>query len=912
MEMSQSFREHESRPNEILQTKFALPRLHTSIVPRNALFSTLDKGLEGKLTLLTAPAGFGKTTLVSTWAARSASGIHVGWISLDENDDDPARFWRYLITASQKFDKTAGRPSLKQLHLSQDLNFKAILTTWINEISRAPGRNALVLDDYHFIQSSQIHDQVTFIVENLPTNMHMVILSRSEPPLPLARLRAQGELLELRSTDLKFSPDEARLLLQDAVPYTLPSETMTYIYNRTDGWVAGLHLVALTLHSKLDTHLGTQFLAQFSRSIRPISEYLVSDVFDMQSEEIQTFLLKTSILNRLTGSLCDAVVGRTGSEEILKQLERANLFILPLDESEQWYHYHALFAEAMRHEATQRYGQEAIRSIYQRAALWYERHGMLADAVEAFLSAQDYPPAALLVQQIVRLEHFTEARELHTLRRWLEKMPEPVIHEHPELCLLYARVLLFTREQNTIDPPPGIEELLRTAERIWESQGNMAKLGEILAFRGVASLLRGEHTQAAARARRALTQLSEDDVIWRSIGLNIIASDDLMAGRLDAANQTLLQSLQLCEMIGNPYATRGTMILLGHAQVGRGELHQAAELYRQTLGSAREDGDLTDQARALLGLAHLSYEWNALDESQQQGEQALQIGIQIHDETLRVQATLLLARISLARRQFMHAQQQIAAVLASLQPHRLPALYREALASRALLQLFAGNFEAVQQWVAARNEFEVSLPVPQFEQEELLVARLLIRRAKRKEALNILSHLKTSAQEAGRIRIFLEFRVVEALAHIVDQDTTTAKHILHEILVLACEEGYIRLFLDERNAIVPLLQSLVPAVRENALVTLYLQSLLAAFAQQDQEQKRPDQTVLVDGIEALTPQEERILILFSSGNTKQEIAEELFISINTVKTHLKRIYQKLTINNRAEARQIARRLDLLQ
>lgn len=912
MEMTPSDREDQARPNDLLQTKFALPRLHTSTLRRDSLLSALDKGLEGKLTLLTTPAGFGKTTLVSMWATRSTAGKHIAWLALDENDDDPVRFWRYVMTASQKFDKTLGRSSLKQLHLSQDINFEAILTAWINEMSRLSGRNVLVLDDYHFIQSPQIHAQVTFLLDHLPASMHVVILSRSEPPLALARLRAQGVLLELRTTNLQFSLEETSDFLKDALPYSLPPETISYLHERADGWAAGLHLIALMLRFKPGAKVREQFLAEFSGSLRPILDYLVSDVLNNQSEELQTFLLKTSMLNRLTGPLCDAVLGLTGSEEILNQLERANLFILPIDEKGQWYHYHTLFAEAMQHEATQRYGQETIRSIYRQASSWYERHGMLSDAVEASLSAQDYPSTALLLQQLVRQEDYAEARELQTLQRWLENIPDRVINEHAELCFLYARVLLFSRQQGTVHTPPRIEELLRTAESIWKSQDNLAKLGEALAFRAVAALFRGEYARAAERARQALRQLPEENITWRSIGLNVIASDDLMAGRLNAAYQILSQSLQLCEMTGNPYAARGTMNLLGYTHAGRGELHQATELYSQVLTSARGDGDLTDQARALLGLAKLMYEWNSLDGAQQQGEEALDIGIQIRDETLRVQSALLLARVSLARGQYVGAQEQIAEVLAGLQPHRLPMIYREALASQAQLQLSAGNLEAVQQWVTNRNEFEGMLPLRQFEQEELLIARFLIQQAKSKQALRMLNRLETSAKEAGRIQSTLEIRVVKALAHIADEDTTAAEYILHEVLAFASPEGYQRLFLDEGNLIMASLQSLLPVVQENPLISSYLDSLLAAFAQQDREQKSPAQTESIHLIEPLTPQEERILILFAGGKTKQEIADDLFISINTVKTHIKRVYQKLEISNRAEARQIARRLDLLQ
>jgi LuxR family transcriptional regulator, maltose regulon positive regulatory protein len=909
---------------ELLSTKLTSPRLRSSLVSREQLLARLDEGLEHKLTLLSAPAGFGKTTLVSEWIA-TRSERHdsppVAWVSLDAGDNDPVRFWRYVITACQVFDPAVGESTLALLHTSRRPSLESVLATFINELATFINELAqlacggvLVLEDYHVITTPQIHESVAFLLDHLPATLHLLMLTRSDPPLPLARLRAHGDLSELHAADLRFSLQETRAFLRQALPFPLTAEVITRLEARTEGWVAGLRLLALALQGRKDPQDLEHVLATFTGSHRHILEYLVADVLSSQPEPLQEFLLQTSVLSRLTGSLCDTVTGRNDSERVLEQLERANLFLIPLDGAGRWYRYHALFAEAMQHEARRRLGEDHLRSLYDKASLWYEQHRLLTEAIEVALYARDFARAAVLIERLVEPQHLNEV--LHTLYRWIEELPEEVLHAHPVLCLTYAMILLFTRDRSAPATRALLEVPLQMAERYWLAEGNRPKLGEVLALRSQVALWQGDLPQAFAAARQALEWLPSDELLWRASSMLTVGMEELLAGKLDAARQATLEARACFEVSGNIYGTRATLFVLGEASARQGELHQAASLYRQVLAEAEEDP--LDRGSALVNLASLSYEWNELETAEQQASQALELGKQhigevgkYHaEQLLQVPGSLVLARVLHARGENAQAQQLLQELMALTQERRWPHLHREVLACQAQMSISAGDLAAAQRWSNTCAQLGEDFRLVQREREALIVARLLIAQGEAEEALRLLERWQAEAHAQGRARSVLETRVLTALAHFSDKRLPQARQTLREALAFAQAQGYQRLFLDEGEAMATVLRAVLLDVRGEALVT-YVQNLLRAFPQVRAGRGASSLAASALLIEPLSAQEQRVLRLLAAGRSNPEIAQELVVSVNTVKTQAQSIYRKLNVKSRMEAGEAARRLKLL-
>ncbi len=905
---------------ELLSTKLALPRPRPSLVPREPLLARLDEGLQHKLTLLSAPAGFGKTTLVSEWiAARSERQevLAVAWVSLDAGDNDPVRFWRYVITACQVFDADVGESALALLSMSRRLPLETMLTTFINELAQFAHRGILVLEDYHVITSPQIHESVTYLIDHLPAMLNLLVLTRSEPPLPLARLRAHDDLYELHAADLRFSLAETQTFLRQTLPFPLSSEVITRLETRTEGWVAGLRLLALALQGRKDPHELERMLVTFTGSHRHILEYLVADVLSSQPEALQDFLLQTVFLNRLTASLCDAITGRIDSERMLEQLEHANLFLIPLDETGQWYRYHALFAEAMQHEARRRLGEDYLRSLYEKASRWYEEHGLLAEAVEVALTARDFARAADLIERIVGTQN--NINELHTLLRWVEQLPEEVLQFHPGLSMSYASALLFTQDRSDPATRELIEVPLEMAERYWQAEGNMPKLGEALAFRSQVAWWQGDLPQAFAAARQAHELPAEQGVVWRGASTLFLGVEEMLAGKFNAARKATLEGRALFEAVGNPYGVRAAISALGELSSRQGELHAAARFYRQVFSEAAEDP--FDMTNALIGLAALSYEWNELQRAQQEVSQALDLGKQrvneigkYHAEQLiQVPGSLVLARVLHARGETIQAQHLLQELVALTQARRLPHFHREVLAEQARLQLLVGDLAAVQRRLTTITQLGEDFRLLQQEREALIVARLLIAQGEPEEALHLLERWQAEARAQGRTRSELEIQVLTALAYFSHKQLLQARETLREALALAQIEGYQRLFLDEGEAMATLLRSVLPEVKEEPLLT-YVRTLLLNFAQERRERSGQSASPpALPGllIEPLSPQEQRVLRLLAAGRSNPEIAQELVVSVNTVKTQVQSIYRKLNVNSRWEAREVARHLKLL-
>ncbi len=897
---------------ELLSTKLVAPHPRAPLVPREQLLVRLDEGFGHKITLISAPAGFGKTTLVSEWIAERRKHNDLppmAWVALDAVDNDPVRFWRYVLTACQAFGADVSESALALLNNSPQPPFEALLTMFINKIALLSNRVVLALEDYHAITAQQIHETLSFFIDHFPATLHLILMTRSDPPLPLARLRAHNDLNELRAADLRFTREEVQAFLQLAVPVPLSPKIITRVAERTEGWAAGLRLAALALQRMKEQPEIEQYLMSFTGSHRPILDYLVTDVFSAQPEAIQEFLLQTSILDRVAAPLCDAITGREDSALVLEQLERANLFMVPLPDAGQWYRYHGLFAEAMRHYAQQRLGVTSLRRLAQKASLWYEEHGMLAEAIEASLYAQDYLRAADLIGQIIapRLVQ----NEFHTLRRWMEQLPEDVLQAHPTICIIFAAAILFTSNRHAPETKERLQLPLQIAEQHWRREKNEDKLGEVFAFHSLVDWLQGEFKASFSFARQALALLPEIDRQARGISLIMLGVDEFRAGKLNAARQTTSEALALCEAAENIYGTLDSMLLLGEVCYQQGELHQADQIFRQVLSRTEhapmdQNQSSIRRGRALLGLGMVALEWNDLEAAEEAVSQAVAASQQFPEEDLLADSPIILAQVRFARGEIDEAQRLLESLI--VETNR-PFLFRFPHVYQVRFALARGDLAAAQRRASAAALPGDEAPTVQREQEALVVSRLHIEQGKAGAAIEELESWLTEAQEHGRTRSEIEIKIILALAHAALGDRAQAGAKLIQALALAQPEDYRRIFLNEGGILATLLQDSLSEIRDESLAA-YARALLYTMAQEQIQKVAaiPRDSELL--IEPLTEQEQRVLRLLAAGLSNSEIAEELIISVNTVKTHVRNIYGKLNVKSREEAREAARHLYL--
>lgn len=923
---------HDDMP--LLMAKLHSPRLPTSLIERSHLLERLDAGLEHKLMLLSAPAGFGKTTLVNQWISTRFphDAGTVAWVALDDGDNDPERFWRYVVTACQSFQSDQGHAALALLTKKpqsplESLSLESVLATFLNALTQHSERGILILEDYHVISEASIHETMAFFLNHLPTSLHVILMTRNDPALPLARLRANGELYELHITDLRFSLREIQSFFQHALvaqPSLFSEHILLQINERLEGWAAGLRLFALAVQRCKTQQEVERILATFAGSHRSLQEYFITEVLDAQPEALRRFLLQTCILSRLTGSLCDAVTESGESEQLLEAAERAGLFLEALDSSGQWYRYHALFAEAMQHEARRRLSADTLRTLSRKASMWYEEHIMLAEAVEVAFQAPDMARAVELIERVITSHQFP-AREAYTFYRWLQQMPNTVLRSHPVLCVGYARAILFVRIMDQPAPPPSVVarfvELLQMAEDGFRARADMRGLANVLGVRALIARQRGEIHEAAAYARQVLTWVPDEDLEWRVLCMGILGVEEMLAGQYNAARKTLLAARVVCEVYGNRALTRTNTSMLSRICSEQGELREAAVQYRQMLAESREDDDADDICDALIGLAKLSYEWNELHTAEMQAQEGWDVSMRLGDEEFQVWAALLLARIEHLHGQVESAHQRCAALLV-----RMPAtssqryrLSREVQMMQAKLYLMEGDLAAAQHYI--RNDaslqssdypaFDEALPLIYREHEDLLVALWLIAQERPEEALTMLAPLLVAAQESDHRRSALEMQMLMALSHASLRQTQEARRLLHTVLVQAHTQGYMRLFLDEGPPMRALLQTVLPTLHEKALIA-YVHALLRAFAQEHTEPGSiSTDTDAIMLVEPLSSQEQHVLRLLVAGRSNPEIAAELIVSVNTVKSQVQSIYRKLNVHNRVEASEVARLLKLL-
>ncbi|QBD83284.1 hypothetical protein EPA93_47915 [Ktedonosporobacter rubrisoli] len=950
--------QHNSFPyslqDALLIPKLHLPQLHPSLILREGLLTLLDKSLEHRLTLISAPAGFGKTTLVGQWIARHSKEEDfppVAWVSLDPGDNDPVRFWRYLTMACQTFHKDLVHTALSLLHAASQAPFEprfieSALTTLLNSLSQSKQRGILILDDYQVITSPRLQETVTFFLDYLPAGLHVLLISRHDPPLPLIRLRARNDLFELRTSALRFTQEETASFLQSIYQERPAAEIVQYISMHLEGWAAGHRLLQVALrepvrlletkdslisipsqcagkngllplttgngysqNQKLPTTLPLWHLIKGPHAFQ---EYFLAEVFNAQPEPLQQFLLQTSVLSRLTAQLCTAVTGINNSQYILETLEHANLFLEALDSNGTWFRYHGPFAEAMQAEARPRLGDDRLRIISARACRWYEEHNLYTDAIEAALQAQDHARAADLIERHLAAPYaYQQAKEYHTLYRWLGQLPEALLQQHPTLCLTYVTALLSVVISPRLTPSTELllSKFLQMAEQSFRAEANLPRLGEVFALRALVAWRQDDAIQAAHFGREALSWLKEEQTTWRSLSLSVVGKAELLfKGNVHVAQRMLEEALALCETAENRYfkLRRTTANMLGTTFFEQGKLHLARKYYQQALVEAREQIDSGSICHSLLGLGRICYEHNELDIAQQQAEEVKDIGHSLAYEFHEVQATLLLTRIQHARGESKAALQHLNALLTHLQTaqpydHASP-LFQDVLTWQVRLSLSTNDLATVQHWTAASAQFVEALPPFSSAQRGLVIARAHYLEGREEVALATLQALLNQALPAGHQRISFEAQALLALVYEKLGKSSQARQTLHTLLAQTYAEGYLRPFLDEGETMARLLSSLLRSLHKMPL-RAYLQGILQAFPQ--------GQAAIASLPEPLSRQERRVLQLLADERSNAEIAHAMVVSINTIRTQTRSIYRKLGVHNRSTAVAIARQLRLL-
>jgi LuxR family maltose regulon positive regulatory protein len=916
----------------ILATKLYIPPPQPRAVLRPRLIERLNEGLHQKLTLISAPAGFGKTTLVSDWV--TGCGRPAAWLSLDEGDNDPTRFLADRVAALQTIAPNIGEGVLGALQSPQPPLTESVLTSLLNEITTIPDDFVLVLDDYHVVDARPIDDALAFLIEHLPPRMHLIIATREDPQLPLARLRARGQLAELRAADLRFTPSEAAEFLEGVMGLSLSAEDIAALEDRTEGWIAGLQLAALSMRGREDV---AGFIRAFAGDNRYVVDYLVEEVLQRQPERVRSFLLQTSILDRLSGPLCDAVTGQEDGRGMLEAVERGNLFVVPLDDERRWYRYHHLFADVLRARLMQEQPDHAP-ALHQRASEWYEQNDLPADAIRHALAAEDFERAAKLVE--VTWRAMDRSFQSATWLGWAKALPDELVRVRPVLSAGYAQALLGVGELEAA------EARLRDAERWLDTTADMNQrpderpevpsaemsvAGMVVVdeeqFRSLPASIataRAYHAQAlgdvpgtVTYARRALDLLPgvyyyERGVLAAFLGVAYWASGDL-----EAAHRSFADFMANMRMAGNILVAIGGTFVLADIRMAQGRLHEAVRAYERSLQLAEEQSEpvLQGTADLYLGLSELECEQGDLEAARQHLLTSKELGEHAALPELQYRSCVAQARIREAEGDLDGAldllheaeRQYISSPVSDVRP---------AAALKARVWIAQGRLAEALGWareqgLSAHDELSYMR-----EFEHITLARMLIAHYRSDriehsihEAMELLERLLQAAEESGSMRSVIEILVLQALAHEAQGDSPSALVPLERALSLAEPEGYVRIFVDEG---LPMARLLYEALSQG-VESDYIRRLLAAFpvAESEQTASSPMRGSKSELVEPLSERELEVLQLIAEGLTNQEVATRLYLSLHTVKVHARNIFTKLAVKNRAQAVARGRALGIL-
>ncbi len=690
-----------AKQTELVTTKLSIPLTSSVLVARPHLLHSLNEGMHKKLTLLCAPAGFGKTSLLAEWSVQQCrqheQSLSIAWVSLDADDNDPFRFWRYVLTALQQLAPSIGEEALLWLLSPAPPPIEVILTSVINRLAAGTDEVVLVLDDYHVIEASAIHQALTFLLEHLPPRLHLLLASRSQPPLPVARWRSRGQVSELHTDDLRFTPSEGADFFHAVAGLHLTAEEVTTLVQRTEGWIAGLHLAMLSLKGH---HEPAQFIRAFGGSHRYILDYLSEEVLGQQPEAVQTFLLQTSILDRLTAPLCDAVTAQQNSQSMLEYLERANLFVVPLDEERSWYRYHHLFRDLLRHHLRRSRPQQ-IPELHLRAANWYERQGLVAEAVSHALAAPTYQQAMRLIEQVSLIMLY---QERGTLRQWIEALPSEQLKHRPRLCLTYAALLAASLDFEATETYLQLaERSLQGAPEGEETMAVQQMLGEIDSLRADLACNRGEIAEAIALCRKALEDIPRDHALLRGKLTLTLGVAYVYQGEIEAAQQALTEAVNLSQAASNLYGMIQALYRLGWMHMFTGNIRLAYNSYQYALHIVETHPAYSRSPYAsLLSIfaGGILAEWNELDAAAKllSAGIALAEQIELNPIPLEVSYTLL-AAVRQAQGRMEEAEALMQHVEQIAQQHNMKVLSEAKIVSyRVSLWIAQGKLDAAIQW----------------------------------------------------------------------------------------------------------------------------------------------------------------------------------------------------------------------
>jgi LuxR family maltose regulon positive regulatory protein len=904
----------------ILATKLYIPPPRPNVVLRPRLIERLNEGLPAgrKLTLISASAGFGKTTLVSEWVAgceRSEPKVRVAWLSLDEGDNDPARFLIYLVAAFQTLAPNLGGGVLGALQSPQPPSTESILTALLNEITTVPDNFVLVLDDYHVIDSKPVDEALTFLLEHLPPQMHLVIATREDPHLPLARLRARGQLTELRAADLRFTPAEATDFLNQVMGLNLRDADIAALEARTEGWIAGLQLAALSMQGRSDT---ADFIQAFTGSHRFVLDYLAGEVLERQPERVRNFLLQTAILDRLSGSLCDAVTAQDGGRGMLETLERGNLFVVPLDNQRQWYRYHHLFADVLQAHLIEAQ-PEQVSSLHQRASAWYEQNGFPPEAIRHALAAEDFVRAAGLIE--LAWSAMDLSFHSSTWFGWVKELPDVLIRARPVLSVDYAWALLDGGELEAS------EARLLEAERWLDAPTDQMVVvdkeqfrslpASIATARAYRSLAFGDVPGAVKYAQQALELTPEDDQVRYNEATSLLGLAQYTSGNLQAAERSLADFHTNLRKTGEIPTLVGITFLLADIRVALGRLHEAESIYQQSLRLATGQGEPMPLGTADLyrGLGELYVERGDLEAAAQHLLTSQKLGEQ-------TATTDWLHRLCVSQARLKEAQGDLDGALALLDEAErvyvrapLPDVHPVA-ALKARIWLKQGRLAEALGWAREQGlSMDDDLRYTR-EFEHITLARVLIAAGKSNreagsldEATRLLGRLLQAAETGGRMGSVIQILLLQALVYQAQDNLPHALAPLERALALAEPQGYVRIFVDEGEAMRLLIEK--QSRNRDHPLSGYADKLLAAFTQPAAAPKSAIIHQKSDMIESLSERELEVLKLLRSELSGPEIAQQLIVSLHTLRTHTNNIYNKLGVNNRRAAVRRAEELDLL-